>query len=337
MLEKEVDMIRNDEVKVSVCCMVYNQEKYLERMLDSVVSQKCDFRYEILIHDDASTDASPTIIMNYAKKYPDLIRPILQMENQYSKGIKISQKFLYPLVKGQYIAFCEGDDYWTDEYKLHKQYCFMEQNKDCSICTHYVQPIKENGNIMENSLIPSLRMKTGLIIAEKYAEMIIGRAECTFQLSSYFIRFELVKGLIKETPEFMLAASAGDEGLQRYCINKGDLFFISDTMSCYRVNSIGSWNMRENSTIEKKEKHCLAMKQMDVLFNEFSNYRFHEIIEAGLLYRDFLLLIQKKEYRKLYSIRHRKCWKNRSFKNRIKLYILSIFSIFGKKYESSKI
>lgn len=325
-------MLNKKEIKVSICCMVYNQEKYLETMLSSLVNQECDFGYEIIVHDDASTDLSATIIKKYLEKYPDLIVPIFQKENQYSKGIKISQTYIYPKVRGTYIAFCEGDDYWIDRHKLSKQFKHMEENKGCSICTHYVQPISENGKKIKGDLIPGIDLTTGEISAAQYAEWVIGRSECTFQLSSYFIRFELIKDLIKKTPQFMLVASAGDEGLQRYCMNKGNLFFISDIMSCYRVNSIGSWNSRENSTIEKKEKHCAAMKQMDILFDEFSNQRFHKTVKSGLLYRDFLLLIQKKEYKQLRTSVYKECWKKRTFKNRIKLYALSFFPKLDKYF-----
>ena len=86
--------------------------------------QKTTFPIEIIIHDDASTDGTAKIVKEYADKYPDLIVPILQTENQYSQGIKPSQNFVFPRARGKYIAFCEGDDYWTDPYKLQKQVDF---------------------------------------------------------------------------------------------------------------------------------------------------------------------------------------------------------------------
>jgi len=96
--------------------------------------QKTGFDFEVLIHDDASTDGTSDIIREYEKKYPNIIKPIYQKENQYSKGVLISLTYQFPRAKGKYIALCEGDDYWTDPYKLQKQVDFMEANPEYSLC-----------------------------------------------------------------------------------------------------------------------------------------------------------------------------------------------------------
>jgi glycosyltransferase involved in cell wall biosynthesis len=95
--------------------------------------QKCNFPFEMLIHDDASTDGTADIIREYETKYPDIIKPIYQTENQYSKGIGVSRIYQFPRAKGKYIALCEGDDYWTDPYKLQKQVDFLEANPEYSL------------------------------------------------------------------------------------------------------------------------------------------------------------------------------------------------------------
>ena len=111
-----------DKVMVSVICNTYNHEKYIKSALDGFVMQKTNFEYEVLIHDDASTDSTADIIREYEKKYPDIIKPIYQSENQYSKKVPISKTYQYSRAKGKYIAICEGDDYWTDPFKLQKQF-----------------------------------------------------------------------------------------------------------------------------------------------------------------------------------------------------------------------
>ena len=120
---------------VSICCITYNHENYIRDAIEGFLMQKTTFPIEIIIHDDASTDKTAEIVKSYAEKHPDLILPILQAENQYSKGIPIST-YAYPKARGKYIAFCEGDDYWTDPYKLQKQVDFLESNPDCSWCFH---------------------------------------------------------------------------------------------------------------------------------------------------------------------------------------------------------
>jgi len=100
--------------------------------------QKTTFPFEILIHDDASTDGTADIIREYEAKYPDIIKPIYQRENQYSKGIKISQVYQFPRAQGKYIALCEGDDYWIDPHKLQKQVDYLERNPHVSfVATNY--------------------------------------------------------------------------------------------------------------------------------------------------------------------------------------------------------
>lgn len=124
----------DNNIIVSVSCITYNHAKYIRQCLDGILMQKADFQYEILIHDDASTDGTDDIIREYAQKYPTIIKPIFEKENQYSKGVPISATFNYPRAEGKYIALCEGDDYWTDPYKLQKQVDFMESHPDYGLC-----------------------------------------------------------------------------------------------------------------------------------------------------------------------------------------------------------
>ncbi|MDR6966991.1 glycosyltransferase involved in cell wall biosynthesis [Flavobacterium arsenatis] len=119
---------------VSICSLTFNHADYIRRCLDGFLMQKCNFKFEVLIHDDASTDGTSDIIMEYQAKYPDIIKPIIQTENQWSKGIK-GHNFRHnlPRAEGKYIAICEGDDYWIDPQKLQKQVDFLEKNPEYSL------------------------------------------------------------------------------------------------------------------------------------------------------------------------------------------------------------
>jgi len=119
---------------VSISCTTYNHKNYIRDAIEGFLKQKAKFQFEILLHDDASTDGTNEIIKEYEHKYPDLIFPVYQKENQYSKGVVISPTFNWPRARGKYIALCEGDDYWTDPYKLQKQVDFMEANPGYSLC-----------------------------------------------------------------------------------------------------------------------------------------------------------------------------------------------------------
>ena len=127
-----------EKVFVSVQCLVYNHASYLRQCLDGFVMQKTSFKYEVIVHDDASTGGSTDIIRDYAQKFPNIFKVIIQHQNVYSKGISPTKKYVLPLCTGKYIAMCEGDDYWTDPYKLQKQVDYMEAHPECAICFHPV-------------------------------------------------------------------------------------------------------------------------------------------------------------------------------------------------------
>lgn len=119
---------------VSVLCTAYNHEVYIEKSLQGMLNQKSAFAYEIIVHEDASTDSTRQIIEKYWQQFPDKIKPIFQQENQFSKGRKIWTEMMLPKAVGKYIAICDGDDWWTDENKLQKQIDFLENNPEYSIC-----------------------------------------------------------------------------------------------------------------------------------------------------------------------------------------------------------
>lgn len=115
---------------VSICTITYNHSQYIKECLDGFLMQRTNFQFEVLIHDDASTDGTEEIIREYEAKYPEIIKPIYEKENQWVKGRRGSMVFNLPRSRGKYIALCEGDDYWTDPLKLQKQVDFLEANEE---------------------------------------------------------------------------------------------------------------------------------------------------------------------------------------------------------------
>lgn len=123
--------VENSDILVSVWCTTYNHEKYIRECLKGFIIQQTTFNFEVIVHDDASSDSTASIIKEYEQKHPMIIKPIYQQVNQYSqKHINMFQTFFLPRAKGKYIALCEGDDYWTDPLKLQKQVEFLEANPD---------------------------------------------------------------------------------------------------------------------------------------------------------------------------------------------------------------
>lgn len=119
---------------VTIRCCTYNQEQYIRDCLEGFVMQKTNFRFEAIVHDDASTDGTAAIIKEYAEKYPAIIKPIFETENQYSKHDGSLRRIMDEHTHGKYVACCEGDDYWTDPLKLQKQVDFLEAHPDYSMC-----------------------------------------------------------------------------------------------------------------------------------------------------------------------------------------------------------
>jgi len=144
----------NSKTIVTIVCTTYNQEKYIEDAIKGFLIQETNFPFEIIIHDDASADNSPKIIQQYEKQYLKIIRSIYQTENQFSKKISVWSDITFPLSRGKYIAICEGDDYWTDPFKLQKQVGFLETNPDYSLCvggfTQLVEITQETSIIIKN-------------------------------------------------------------------------------------------------------------------------------------------------------------------------------------------
>jgi len=137
---------------VSISCITFNHEKYIRKCLDGFLNQKCDFEFEILINDDASTDDTQKIIKEYQEKYPKIVKPIFQTTNQYSQGVRgMMMRYNFPRAMGKYIALCEGDDYWTDPLKLQKQVDFLENRLDYNfVCGGYAT---ENSKTVEKEIL----------------------------------------------------------------------------------------------------------------------------------------------------------------------------------------
>ncbi len=254
---------------VSICCNTYNHVKYIRDAIEGFLMQKTDFPFEILIHDDASTDGTAEIIRGYETKYHHIIKPIYQTENQYSKGIKISATYNFPRAKGKYIALCEGDDYWIDPLKLQKQVDFLEANPDCSICFHASKHIKDNVTNMFYTHRPKKIPKNNKF---EIKHAILGGGGFMATNSMLFLRKHIL-----ELPEWMNKTPVGDLPLMLVVASKGYIGYLDDIMSVYRIMTENSWS----STMQDKQKrvrHHYAMLEMWDNFDQWSDKKYHKYV-----------------------------------------------------------
>jgi glycosyltransferase involved in cell wall biosynthesis len=264
---------------VSISCIAYNQEKYIRDALEGFLIQKTDFPIEIIIHDDASTDNTAGIIKEYENKHPGLIKPIYQKENQYSRGIKPSPNFVWPKCSGKYIATCEGDDYWTDPYKLQKQFDFLEKHPECSVCFHNVSMVFENGKVScpyhTKKLKPILKLRD--MLNQNYIPT------CSQLFRKNNLSYEFLESfrshLFSDWPLHILNAQHGDIG------------YLDEIMGVYRVHGGGVWSSGYAS-LEGKIK----LKESEIKFyrtiNKLLGYKYNWLIKAKIF--ECMLKIFKK-------------------------------------------
>ena len=283
----------NDKIMVSICCLAYNHEKYIRDALESFLNQKTDFRYEVLIHDDASTDNTVKIIKEYEKKYPDIIRPIYQKENQHSKGVKISATIQYPRARGKYIAMCEGDDFWLDSSKLQKQVDYLENNPNCSLIVH----ASKNVTVNKEDIGINKAFEQECDVS---TEEIINGGGALFATNSMIFKTEFTKTF----PSFYLNAHIGDYPLTIYLSLCGKVHYIPDIMSAYRQGVPGSWSEKERNSMVQSLKNTEKMIELYENLDKDTNEKYHLVIEENK--KQFQTVLKKKKiilkYPKLYKI-----------------------------------
>lgn len=299
-----------EEIKVSIVCMTFNHEKYIEKAIESFLSQKTNFKYEILIHDDASTDKTASIISKYVQENPKVIKAIFQKENQYSQGVKITADILYPMVSGKYIAFCEGDDYWIDSNKLQYQVDYMDDNDDCSVCVHAAYVVDVNLNKTISEVRPA---KCDLDFS--FEEVLIGGGGL-FATSSMFFRSNFVKKL----PEFYYSCSVGDYPKLIYLALKGRVHYIDKYLSVYQIGIRDSWTTKNLSSNFFLTHYIKRNEWLDEI-NKYTEGKYIVEIEYTKLRNEFKMLLFQKKYSELKEGKYRKIFQTLSLKEKIKIFV----------------
>ena len=276
------------EIKVSIYCLAYNHEKYIRDTLEGFVNQKTNFAFEAIVHDDASTDGTRLIIQEYAEKYPNIVKPIFQTENQHSKGIKIVKTFVYPKMRGEYVAICEGDDYWCDKNKLQRQVDFLEENPEYSACVHNTEVLDLYRN--QTRIFNDSKQQYDLDINHVLSE---GGAD--YHTSSLVYRMKYAQIINSDNPPdfYYKPKRVGDYPLAIYLSLEGKINFFPEIMSVYRLGTPGSWT-KSMENPEALKAMWFSLIEMLKSVDEYTDYRLHSTIEK-VIDDKYLHILEKEE------------------------------------------
>ena len=283
-----------NRIKISACIITYNHEDFLRFCLEAAINQKVDFEYEIVIGEDNSTDRTRLICIEYAAKYPDLIRFCPREKNL---GMAGNWEKTIQNCKGRYIALCEGDDYWTDPLKLQKQVDFLEANPDYVMCFHQIKILKIDGTIVEDFIT---------IVPEEHETI----EDCA-RFGNYIHTPSVVyRNVLSELPFEFKLSPIGDYFLYMMLAEHGKIKYIKEKMAVYR-HGVGILSGNDNVLKQKKWTECLILI--------FSNCKNEEI--KSILYERYqngidalYKLTLKKDKESYYAVFKKKL---KSLKNKI--------------------
>lgn len=258
---------------VSICSLTYNHEEYIMNTLDSFLMQETDFPFEIIIHDDASTDNTQYIIKEYEKKFPSIIKAIYQTENKYSKGIKLSI-IIFEKVQGEFIALCEGDDFWIDKHKLQIQISYMLKYPQYGLSFHKAKQL----NILENNshIIGNYLEQDGILDFESVLTRTYGMiptASCILKRKkiNFIINFFNKNPYLKQGDIYVQYLAAFDKGA----------LYLDKEMSVYRYQGDNSWTKKlkvdYNFQIDIFLSKIKSFIALNTLFNNMHEEIFYKL------------------------------------------------------------
>jgi len=265
----------NRRPKVSVLIITYNQSAFISQAIDSALAQKTTFAFEIVIGEDCSTDGTREIVEAYVSRYPGKIKPLFQSRN-LNKGNFIAT---YKACAGEYIAWLDGDDYWTDSCKLQKQANFLDHHPDCSICFHKALRVYENDNNKSIVLAPR-QLKKFYGLEDLLAQNFIPTCSAMFRA-----------GLFGEFPDWYHTTLQGDWPLHILNAHHGNIGYINEIMATYRTHNGGAWSTQDATkdlkriidTYEILKKHLdrKYFKKLDVEQHKLYHQLFRAYLKQG--------------------------------------------------------
>jgi glycosyltransferase involved in cell wall biosynthesis len=263
-------------IKVSVLIITYNHEKFITQAIESVLNQRVNFDYEIIISEDFSTDNTRNIVLDFQAKYPEKIKLLLAERNFNSNSF-----FIRALqdCQGTYIALLEGDDYWNSPLKLQNQVDFLDKHPECSICFHDVTNIYEDGSQTSEDSVCIYRNKEVLSLED------LLRNNFCYTCTTMFRR-----GLVTNFPDWYSKdlVKAGDYPFFVFHAQCGRIGYIHEVMGAYRHHAGGIWSS------QSEIKQLINTIGTNKFINEHLNFRYKKILKSKISYFYYKIAINKK-------------------------------------------
>lgn len=256
------------QVLVSVIMITYGHEKFIRQAIEGVLMQQCDFTVELIIANDSSPDNTDAVVQDVLSHHPNA-HWIRYVRHEKNRGMMPNFVFALQQATGKYIALCEGDDYWTDPYKLQKQVDFLEANPDYVLCFHKVKILKPSGEIVDDFITK---------VPDNYESQ-----ETLARLGNYIHTPSVVfRNIIREFPYEFSLSPIGDYFLYMLLAGHGKLKYFDEQMAIYR-EGVGVWSAKTDyfRNLKTAQTHALIVSAMSKfpLMTKILNARISNFIE----------------------------------------------------------
>lgn len=310
---------------VTILCSTYNHAPYIKDTLDGILGQETDFSFEIVVHDDASTDGTSEIVLEYAERY-SCVRAVVEAENLYSQGINYFWEKLAPSLQSKYLARCEGDDYWIDKNKLQKQIEYLEGHEDCVACVH-------------DSIVYDMRRKTRGRLSFLKGNQDISFSDLVSFASPYHTSSLVNRtSLYRDYPSFVRSVPGiGDYPFRVYLATCGKVHYFDRAMSVYRRGVPGSWTVRRGSNANRRVEDCMNIIRMLKMADEYSYHCHRPEFNSAILEQEYTILDAQEKWDNLFKPPYRDIFLyKRSRKHQLRIICSYLIDsgkrrIFGKK------
>lgn len=306
---------------VSICCVTYNHADTIAQALDSFLAQRGDMEVEILVHDDASTDGTEAILRRYEAQYPDIVKPLYETENQYKKGLAMDATFNFPRARGEYIALCEGDDYFSGPHKLKLQVEAMAAHPQCTFCftNGTVRDMAAGG--AERPFIPYYPEEAAFYAPETRELDVEGVARLTFIPTASFL---FPRAVLAHVPREALTmpCPSGDLRLKLLLTAAGRALYVHAFTCVYRLNA-GSSAMAQwgAEAAARTRARCTQVVAMLRAVDAYSEGRWHAALQRLMDEQYRVLLLAAPTRALLRAPEARAAWRALSPAQRLKTLV----------------